>query len=206
MNQHIQAAVRRPEGALSAVGKRLSVPLSDGSQAKVGDQIAARRNLQLETDRGVPVRNRHTWTVTAIDPDRSLTVTNPDQGTVTLPADYVAGAVELGWAVTGYGNQGIATDHSITVIEPTATRAGVYVGLARGRHTNTVLIPDATGTLDPADALAQVISRPDRVETAHAVRARLHHQHGQEPPAPEAVRIEPPAPIGLTRPGPDLEL
>ena len=40
-------------------GKRLTVPLPDGAEARVGDQIATRRNLKLETGRG-PVRSSRT--------------------------------------------------------------------------------------------------------------------------------------------------
>ena len=116
--------------------RRRRVALADGTHAGVGDQIATRRNdPDLRTDRGEQVRNRHTWTVTAVDPDGALTVTHPDRGTVTLPADYVARHVELGWAVTGYGNQGDTVDIGIAVLEPGTTRNHAYVALTRGRHT-----------------------------------------------------------------------
>ncbi|HYZ99129.1 MAG TPA: AAA family ATPase, partial [Acidimicrobiales bacterium] len=55
---------------------RRAVGLADGTQALRGDRIATRRNAPLVTDRGVAVRNRHTWTVTATDAtasSRSLT-------------------------------------------------------------------------------------------------------------------------------------
>lgn len=110
--------------------------LADATRALVGDQIATRRNAPLVTDTGVAVRNRYTWTVVAVRAGGSLTVANPDRGTVTLPADYVARHVELGWAVTGYGSQGITTDHAICIVEPGSSRAGTYVGMTRGRHHN----------------------------------------------------------------------
>lgn len=159
--------------------------LADGSHVYAGDRIATRRNdARLVTDRGVAVRNRHSWTVLDIRPDGALTVADDGNGTVTLPPDYVAAHVELGWAVTGHGNQGITTDHAICIVEPASSRSGIYVGLTRGRGHNTAIIVDPTGTADPEDALARAISRPPNATTAHAARDDLYRAHGLEPPLP----------------------
>ncbi len=176
----INLAIQRPRG--SNPGARLA----DGTTAQVGDQIATRRNdPTLRTDRGEKVRNRHTWTVIAVDENGSLTVTHPDRGAVQLPARYVAEHVELGWAVTGYGNQGDTVDVGIAVLEPGTTRNHAYVAMTRGRHTNLAVIPDATGTLDPAGALNDMIGRVPRHESALSVRSRLHQEAGvPEPPIP----------------------
>jgi hypothetical protein len=161
-----------------------SASLADGTTAQVGDQIATRRNdRNLRTDRGEKVRNRHTWTVAAVDEDGSLTVTHPERGEVALPARYVAEHVELGWAVTGYGNQGDTVDVGIAVLEPGTTRNHAYVAMTCGRHTNLAVIPDATATTDPAETLTETIARPPRHESALAVRTRLHRGAGvPEPP------------------------
>lgn len=128
INRAIQAS-RRPTGP--------AVPLADGTHVRGGDTIATRRNdPTLTTDKGADVRNRHTWTVTAVGPHGSLEVAHPDRGTAHLPADYVHRHVELGWAVTGYGNQGDTVDVGIAVLEPGATRAHAYVAMTRGRHVN----------------------------------------------------------------------
>jgi hypothetical protein len=193
INEEIQWLAR--SGKSERHTRPLTVRLADGTEAGVGDQVAARRNVSLETDRGVTVRNRHTWTVTAIAPDGSVRVSDPDRGSATLPADYVAEAVELGWAVTGYGNQGITADHAICIIERGSSRAGIYVGLTRGRGHNTALIVDPTGTADATDALARAIARPANATTAHALRDRLYREHDLEPPGrPVAIgerRVEP---------------
>ncbi len=95
--------------------------LADGTHISVDHQIATRRNdPALRTDRGEKVRNRHTWTVTALDTTGGTVATHPNRGTVTLPALYVASHVELGWAVTGYGNQG---DTPSTSASPSSNRA-----------------------------------------------------------------------------------
>lgn len=165
--------------------------LADGTRALVGDRVATRRNDRtLTTDTGTQVRNRHVWSVTRVHGDGGLTVTDAQRGTITLPTHYVQRHVELGWAVTGYGNQGTTTDHGIAVIEPSSTRAGIYVAMTRGRHRNVAWIADPTGLADPEDALAQAIARPANALTAHAVRARLRgdrpgsidHQPPLDPP------------------------
>ena len=55
-----------------------AVALADGTRAFTGDQLATRRNdPSVVTDQGHSVKNRHTWTVTAVHRDGSLTVATP---------------------------------------------------------------------------------------------------------------------------------
>jgi conjugative relaxase-like TrwC/TraI family protein len=170
-----------------------SVQLSDGTTARVGDRIATRRNDPgLRTTHGERVRNRQIWTVTAVADDGALDVTHPERGEVALPARYVAEHVELGWAVTGYGNQGDTVAAAIAVLEPGTTRSHAYVAMTRGRDTNVAIIPDATGTTDAAQAFADMISRTPNHDSALAVRSRLHEQVGLvEPPLDPNGPIEP---------------
>jgi hypothetical protein len=96
---------------------------------------------------------------------------------------YVAEHVELGWAVTGYGNQGDTVDVGIAVLEPGTNRIHAYVAMTRGHRTNVAVVPDATGTLDPAEALTEMIAHTPRHESALGVRKRLHDEAGvPEPP------------------------
>ncbi len=164
-----------------------SVALADGTRAFVGDQVATRRNDRgLVTDRGSTVRNRQTWTVTEVGEDGSLTVADPQRGQVQLPARYVACHLELGWAVTGYGNQGVTTDHGICVVEPSSSRAAIYVGMTRGRGHNLAWVVDRTGLADSEEAFAAAIARPANALTAHAVRAQLGGER-PEPPLDDAA-------------------
>lgn len=195
INEEIQWLARA--GKSEGHTRRLTVRLADGTEPGVGDRVATRRNISLETDHGVTVRNRHTWTVTDIGRDGTVRVSDPDRGSVTLPAGYVAEAVELGWAITAYGNQGITADHAICVIEPGSSRAGVYVGMTRGRGHNSAVIVDPTGTADPTDALVQAIARPANATTAHALRDRLYREHGLEPPERHRVVGEHAVELGL---------
>ena len=130
------------------------------------------------------MRNRQTWTVTAVEADGALTVADGERGSVCLPATYVGRHVELGWAVTGYGNQGTTVDHGICVIEPASTRAGIYVAMTRGRGRNVALIVDRTGSADAEVCFAAAIARPPNAGTAHAVRDRLYRAAGVAPPEP----------------------
>jgi ATP-dependent exoDNAse (exonuclease V) alpha subunit len=158
-----------------------AVELADGTRAMIGDQIATRRNAPLVTATGAAVRNRHTWTVVTVGRDGSLTVANAGRGTVTLPADYVARHVELGWAVTGYGSQGVTTDHALCIVEPGSSRAGVYVGMTRGRRHNRALVLDPTGLADAQEAFAAAVARPANALTAHAGRDQLYRAAGLDP-------------------------
>jgi conjugative relaxase-like TrwC/TraI family protein len=177
-----------------------NVALADGTVAFAGDRIATRRNdPRLLTTARAEVRNRQSWTVSEVHRNGDLTITDPDRGTVRLPAGYVARHVELGWATTGYGNQGVTVDAGIAVIEPSATRAGIYVAMTRGRHGNFAWIPDPTGRADPADALAQAITRPPNATTAHATRDRLRRQAGLPPPGPQPAALPDPVERMLAR-------
>jgi conjugative relaxase-like TrwC/TraI family protein len=176
------------------------IPMADWTSVRVGDQIATRRNdPDLISDRGERVRNRHVWTVTAIHQSGALAAFHPDRGRVELPAHYVADHVELGWAVTGYGNQGDTVDVGIAVLEPGTSRSHAYVAMTRGRATNQAFIVDAIGIQDPGEALADMIGRSPARGSALATRTRLHHDAGipevplevsASPASVEAARIE----------------
>jgi len=166
--------------------------LRDGTRAHVGDQVATRRNdANLRSGSGAKVRNRQYWTVTAVDADGGLTVTDPRRGTVVLPPSYVAAHVELGWAVTGYGTQGDTVDVGIAVLDVTTSRNHAYVAMTRGRHTNDALLVDATGIEDPSDLFARIVARPANGESALAVQDRLHRAAGRDVPAWADERHEP---------------
>ena len=173
-----------------------SLALADGTSVFLGDQVATRRNdARLVTTDGTAVRNRQTWTVTAIDPDGSLIVTDARRGSVRLPARYAARHVELGWAVTGYGNQGVTVDHGICVVEPASTRAGIYVAMTRGRGRNLAWMLDRSGLEDAEEAFAAAVAKPPNATTAHAMRDRLYRAAG--------MRLSGGCPLaGGRRPGP----
>jgi conjugative relaxase-like TrwC/TraI family protein len=163
-----------------------SVALHDGSVTYAGDTIATRQNNRsLVTSGGEAVRNRHVWHVEEVQPDGALRVSHPDRGDVTLPADYVAQHVELGWAVTGYGNQGDTVDVGLAVLEPGARRNHTYVALTRGREANHAWFPDPTDQLNPSDQLTTILQHDNDRASALATQARLHREAGVSLGVPE---------------------
>jgi exodeoxyribonuclease V alpha subunit len=69
--------------------------------------------------------------------DGRLTVDDSERGGRELPADYVRGHVELGYAVTDYGAQGDTATEAHLVLTETTTAAASYVAMTRGREANT---------------------------------------------------------------------
>ena len=63
----------------------------------------------------------------------------------------------LGYAVTAHRAQGITTDTSHVVVEPTTTRENLYVAMTRGRQSNRAYVvlnrPDDHATPHPSDSL-----------------------------------------------------
>ncbi|SOC49459.1 DNA primase, catalytic core [Blastococcus aggregatus] len=114
------------------------VALADGTRAGTGDPIITRTN-----DRRLPlgaadwVKNGDRWTVTAVHDDGALAVThNRSARRITLPADYVADHVQLGYATTVHGAQGVTADTCHTVLTGSESRQLLYVALSRGRTAN----------------------------------------------------------------------
>ena len=98
----------------------------------VGDRAVTRRN-----DSSLGVANRQAWQVAAVGPDGSVALDGGGRW-ARLPASYVAEALDLAYASTGYGNQGVTAERSATWVGPATTGAGLYVGATRGRWRNTL--------------------------------------------------------------------
>jgi hypothetical protein len=128
----LNAAIRDRLVAAGAVDDRRVAVTHDGQRLGAGDVIVTRRN---NPDLGVA--NREVWTVTRVHRDGRLTVDDSGRGQRELPADYVRGHVELGYAVTGYGAQGNTTTEAHLVLTETTTAAAGYVAMTRGRASNT---------------------------------------------------------------------
>jgi hypothetical protein len=118
----------------------------DGNHAGVGDVVQARSNgWQLaghDGNRRGPI-NRERLHVLEVREDGSLRVAASDRGrgeAMTLPGDYVRNHLTLGYASTAHGAQGRTVDTSHIVVAPGTGAAALYVGMSRGRHTNTAHI------------------------------------------------------------------
>jgi hypothetical protein len=163
-NDHVDAINRTVQAARIVAGHlnpdRVA-RIADGEHAYVGDVVATRRNdRSLITSAGEPVRNRETWTVTAIGADGSLTVSREHgHGTVTLPADYVHKHARLGYAATEHGYQSDTVDHSISLVSTATTRRGLYVAATRGRDDNLLrVISDSDDVAEARDTLEAILA------------------------------------------------
>ena len=181
-NDHVDAINHAVQAARVAAGHlnpdRVAA-IAGGEHAHVGDVVATRRNDRtLITSAGETVRNRETWSVTAIGTDGSLTVTREQgHGTVTLPADYAHDHVRLGYAATEHGYQSDTVDHSLSLVSPMTTRRGLYVAATRGRDENVLcVVTDSTDVAEARDIL-EVILAFDRADIPAVTQRRtLAHQ------------------------------
>ena len=121
--------------------------LSDGNLASVGDVIVTRLNdRRLSISATDWVKNGDRWTVTAVDPAGSLQAHHLLTGLrISLPPAYVTESVELGYAVTVHGAQGITVDTTHTVITGAESRQQLYVAMSRGRQSNHAYVEVVDG-------------------------------------------------------------
>ena len=189
-NDSVHALNQRARADLILDGKvdaRREVTLQGDARAGVGDTIITRRNdRRLHTPRGW-VRNGDRWIVTDIRDDGSLTVRRADsRGTVTLPAGYVSDHVDLGYAVTAHRAQGITTDTSHVLVDPSTTRENLYVAMTRGRRANLVYV--ATDRPDDSHDGPHPADDPDA--TARSVLYGVLQHIGAELSAHETITAE----------------
>ncbi len=172
-------AIRDAMVTAGLVDDTVTVTTRAGERIGAGDLVATRRN-----DRDLAVANRDTWTVTATRPDGALHVRSP-AGERVLPAAYVVTNVELAYATTGHGAQGLTVDHAHLLLDEHTTAAGGYVGLTRGRHTNTAHLAAASD----AEAREQWTLAFGRD------RADLGPAHARHTAQRDADRYTPPRPL-----------
>jgi len=176
----------RLQDAGATVGQQTT--LADGAFVSSGDTIITRRNnRRLRTTATDFVKNGDRWTVTVANDDRSLDVVHAQTGRhLRLPADYVAQHVQLGYATTVHGGQGVTADTSHTVTSGTESRQQLYVALTRGREGNhlylvtamdgdehSVITPAATHPLTAINVLEQILARDEAEPSATTTARRL---------------------------------
>ncbi|MDR1186120.1 MAG: AAA family ATPase, partial [Bifidobacteriaceae bacterium] len=129
--------VRARRVASGLVDDTCTVTGSDGLPIGAGDLIQTRRN-----DNHLGVANRQTWTVQRVDYGE---IWVSEAGTarrasrlVRLPAEYVNEHAHLSYAATAYGVQGATVPASHTILADSLSAAGLYVGMTRGRTTNSL--------------------------------------------------------------------
>ena len=143
---------RRIRARLTQLG-RVGPPqaaLADGNHAGVGDLIRARLNTQIDAS-GRPLTNRDTLQITAFrGPDADVRRQRLD-GTWTdafrVPRTYLARNAELAYAGNVHVAQGRTVDTAHLLVSESLSRQALYVGMTRGRQSNTAHV--VTGTTAP---------------------------------------------------------
>jgi conjugative relaxase-like TrwC/TraI family protein len=150
----------------------------------VGDEVVTRCNDRARrTDQGIMVKNRDRWTVQAIHPDRSITLTGPS-GTIRLPSYYTTKHLTLGYAQTSHASQGRTVDTGLLLVDAPTDLAGIYTPMTRGRDGNHayVVIEDHQMAID---VLTQAMSR-DWIDQPAVVRQlQSDHERSGKPMNPD---------------------
>jgi conjugative relaxase-like TrwC/TraI family protein len=158
---------RVAEGSVASAG----LAIADGQRAGIGDEIVTRQNNRLLTTGRSWVKNGDRFVVAATNPDGTMAVRRVSGGAeVTLPADYVAQHVELGYATTSYRSQGRTVDTTHSLVSPTTTREVLYVAATRGRESNMIYV-DTSFDPDPATGHDGTISSQSASEVLTGVLA-----------------------------------
>jgi len=154
----VNARIRDERVVRGEVDDERTVTGSDGLPIGAGDLIQTRKN-----NAEVGVANRQQWMVQHVEEGGALSVREAGSGwkrqrTMHLPAEYVAEHAHLSYAATAYGVQGATVTASHTLLTDATSAAGVYVGMTRGRETNTLhIVAEST-----ADARAQFVAALER--------------------------------------------
>ena len=174
------------------VGRRsaeAAVDLADGNQASPGDVIITRRNdRRLRTSPTDWVKNGDRWTVQRVHRDGGLTVQHLRHGRlVRLPADYVTGQVELGYATTVHAAQGVTADTMHGYVTGDEARQQLYTMATRGRTANhlylnvvgdgdphSVIRPEHVRPNTAVDILEPILARDDAARSATTEHRQLH--------------------------------
>ena len=164
------------------------VLLHTGSRASGGDLITTRRNdRRLALTRNDWVRNGDRWRVRGVGVDGAVSAQHVGTNRIiTLPADYVATQVELGYARTVHGAQGLTADTAHSVATGEESRQLLYVAMTRGRGSNTlyvqsvgegdphsVITPDGVMPPTAVDVLTRIVGYDGAQRSAHTTARDL---------------------------------
>jgi DNA primase catalytic core len=185
----------RPDRRHETRGTREAL-LADGSAASAGDTIITRRNNRdLRTTVTDWVKNGDRWTVTTAHTTGALKgaleVVHLHTGRhLRLPAEYVDQHVQLGYATTVHGAQGVTADTSHTVTAGAESRQQLYVALTRGREANhlylnaavdgdehSIITPAATNPQTALNLLEQILAADEAEASATTTAGRTDNPH-----------------------------
>jgi AAA domain/TrwC relaxase len=168
-NSEAAELARRVQAKLIQLG-RVQPPqamLSDGNQAGTGDLIRARLNTRISAG-GRELTNRDTLKITGWHGPHAQVRRRELDGTWTrpflIPRDYLADSAELDYAGNTHVGQGRTVDTAHLLVTSTLSRRSFYVGLTRGRESNTAHI--ITGNTAPPGHPPYARASPESVVKA----------------------------------------
>jgi hypothetical protein len=158
-------------------------PLSDGNHAGVGDLVRARLNTEIDAG-GRTLTNRDTLRITGFrGPDAEVRRQRLDgtwTGTFRASRSYLAASAELAYAGNVHVAQGRTVDTAHLLVTESLSRQALYVGMARGRQSNTAHV--VTGTTAPSG------HQPYQQATPEAVLAAIMGRDDGDLSATEQIR------------------
>ena len=172
--------------ALQTTPTGREVTLRDGGTASAGDLVTTRRNdRRLVLTANDWVRNGDRWHVQHVGGDGSLRVQHlTTHRVISLPGDYVAAHVDLGYARTLHSAQGLTADAAHTVATGAESRQMLYVAMTRGRTHNHLYV-QTVGDGDPHTQITPDVLRPP---TAVDVLAQMVGYDGSQHSATTTAR------------------
>ncbi|HEY7261653.1 MAG TPA: AAA family ATPase, partial [Trebonia sp.] len=193
-NAQAAELARRARDELAALGLVATdylVELTDGNVAGVGDLIVARQNAPIRAgEPGRRLANRDVLRIEAWDEVgeapvalvRRMVGRDPLTGDVVwsapfeLPEDYLERHVNLAYAGNVHVAQGRTVDTAHLLVDETAGREALYVGITRGRERNTAYVATErvhAADLSPEPQPAPSIEDPGLDEGAKQCRNRF---------------------------------
>jgi hypothetical protein len=167
---------------LGDVGPPTAV-LADGNHAGTGDLIRARLNTKIDAD-GRTLTNRDTLKIDGWQgPDAEVRRQRLDgtwTGPFRVPRSYLANSAELAYAGNVHVAQGRTVDTAHLLVTATLSRQALYVGMTRGRESNTAHV--VTGNTAPPG------TKPYQQATAEYVLAGLLQRDGDDLSATGQIR------------------
>ena len=193
---------RLAAGQFSALGAELH----DGTIGGVGDWVVTRRNQRLSTTGNGRdfVKNGDRWTVTAVHPDGTVTLTGRARGTVRVPAEYAARDLDLGYAATVHRAQGVTVDTAHVLVADADSRETVYVAASRARQRTDLYLAVEDERLEitapptlPVEMLQRVLSTS--ASATSSIEAIRTFQQSRTPTSRRALSTE----MTATAPSPE---
>jgi TrwC relaxase/AAA domain len=167
---------------LGTVGLPTAV-LSDGNHAGTGDLVRARLNTRIDAS-GRQLTNRDTLRITGWrGSDAEVRRQHLDgtwTGTFRVPRTYLVHSAELAYAGNVHVAQGRTVDTAHLMVTATLSRQALYVGMTRGRESNTAHV--VTGKTAPPG------KKPYQQAAPESVLAGALQRDGDDLSATEQIR------------------